>query len=106
VKMHILVKTWSGATWHVCDDCAQHRCVRGYAPFRGPDGQPKVYESTHLRCQECGALGAPEIVLRSCAFCGGHWAGYPTAHDAPGGGDAWFCPRHDTAAKRAAVARR
>lgn len=36
-----------------------------------------------------------DIVLRSCATHGGHWAGYTTrgSLELPGGGEPWFCPK-------------
>lgn len=97
---HIMVKPGPLApTWHVCDDCRYGSAAR-FWPLRDADGNERTYKSTTARCQECGTLGAPAIILRSCGYCGGHWSGYATAHDQPGGGDTWFCPKHNTEEKR------
>jgi len=102
VIFHILVKPGPLApTWHVCDECTHHYPAAAYPPLLGTDGQPRTYESTTARCQQCGTLGAPAVILRSCGHCGGHWSGYQTAHDQPGGADTWYCPKHNTEEKRA-----
>lgn len=100
MRFHIMVKPGPLApTWHVCESCRYGSAAR-FWPLPGPDGAPRTYESTTARCQECGQYGAPPIILRSCGVCGGHWSGYRTAHDQPGGADTWYCPRHDTPEKR------
>ena len=104
MRFYIMVKHGPLApTWHVCEDCRFGAAARYYPWY--VDGVERMYESTTARCQECGTYGAPVIVLRACGFCGGHWSGYQTAHDRPGGGDTWFCPRHDTEEKRCINAR-